>query len=58
MKKVYWIPKGRQKIKAVINKCTVCKMLEGRPYEAQKVAGLPGFRVRETVAFSKTGLFT
>ena len=27
----YWIPKGRQKIKAVINKCTVCKKLEGRP---------------------------
>ena len=52
----YWIPKGRQKIKAVINKCTVCKTLEGRPYEARKEADLPGFRVRETVAFSKTGV--
>ena len=32
------------------------KKLEGRPYEALKAADLPGFRVRETVAFSKTGV--
>ena len=52
----YWIPKGRQKIKALINKCTVRRKLEGRPYEAPKAADLPGFRVRERVAFSKTGV--
>ena len=34
----------------------MCKKLEGRPYEAPRAADLPGFRVRETVAFSKTGV--
>ena len=34
----------------------MCKKLEGRPYEAPRAADLPGFRVRETVAFSRTGV--
>ena len=52
----YWIPKGRQRVKAVISKCTVCKKLEGMPYQAPKQADIPGFRVKEAVVFGKTGV--
>ena len=33
----FWIPKGRQRVKAILNKCTVCKKL-GKPYNAPKEA--------------------
>ena len=52
----FWIPKGRQRVKAILNKCTVCKKLEGKPYNAPKEADLPRFRVRETEPFAKTGV--
>ena len=29
----YWIPRGRQKVKAVIGKCTVCNLLIYRVFE-------------------------
>lgn len=40
----------------MINDCVVCKKLEGKPYEAPKQADLPGYRVKETVVFGKTGV--
>ena len=52
----FWIPKGRQKVKTVVSKCTVCRKLEGRSYNAPKEADLPEFRVRETEPFTKTGV--
>ena len=52
----YWIPKGRQKVKAVIGKCTLCKRLESMPYKAPTPADLPSFRVKEAAVFSKTGV--
>ena len=37
----YWIPKGRQKVKAVIGKCVVCKKMESMPYKAPEQPDLP-----------------
>jgi hypothetical protein len=52
----FWIPKGRQRVKAILSKCTVCRKLEGKPYNVPKEADLPGFRVRQTEPFEKTGV--
>ena len=52
----FWVPKGRQRVKRELSKCTVCKKLEGKPYNAPKEADLPRFRVRETEPFEKTGV--
>ena len=52
----FWVLKGRQRVKAILNKCTICKKLEGKPYNAPKEGNLPAFRVRETEPFAKTGV--
>ena len=30
----FWVPKGRQCVKKVLNKCVVCRKLEGKAYGA------------------------
>ena len=52
----FWIPKGRQKVKTVVSKCTICRKLEGKCYNAPKEPDLPKFDVRETEPFTKTGV--
>lgn len=52
----YWVPKGRQTVKKIVNSCVTCKRLQGPAYNAPKVAPLPEFRVREVPAFSKVGI--
>ncbi len=45
-----------QRVKAILNKCSVCKKLEGKPSSMPKEADLPKFRVRQTEPFAKTGV--
>lgn len=52
----YWIPSGRQIVKRVLNKCVVCKRLEGKPYSKPVQAALPDFRVKIAAPFSKVGI--
>ena len=52
----YWIPKGRQCVKKILSKCTICKRHEGQAYSAPQTAALPDFRVRQAPAFSKVGV--
>lgn len=52
----FWVPKGRQCVKKVLNKCVVCKKLEGKAYGAPCSAALPEFRVTEAPPFSKVGV--
>ena len=52
----YWVPKGRQTVKRIVNSCVTCKRWQGPAYSAPKVAPLPEFRVREVPAFSKVGI--
>ena len=56
MRSRYWVPKGRQCVKKVLNKCVTCKKQEGRAFNAPQTAALPEFRVKEVPAFSKVGV--
>ncbi|XP_044171905.1 uncharacterized protein LOC122956303 [Acropora millepora] len=52
----YWIVKGRQTVKSIINKCVVCKKLEGRPYGTPPASQLPRFRLCTEFAFTSIGV--
>jgi len=52
----YWVPRGRQIVKTILNQCNVCKRHEGKPYSAPPTADLPHFRVRQDHPFSKIGV--
>ncbi|XP_046854266.1 uncharacterized protein LOC124447403 [Xenia sp. Carnegie-2017] len=52
----FWIPQGRQRVKSILNKCIVCKKLEGKSYNRPSEANLPAFRVEQSEPFSKTGV--
>ena len=52
----FWVPKGRQCVKKVLNKCVVCKKLEGKAYDAPCSAALPEFRVTEAPPFLMLGV--
>ena len=56
VRSMYWIPKGRQAVKRVISKCTVCKKLEGKAFSAPPSTDLPSFRVKEATLFSTVGV--
>ncbi len=50
----YWITKGRQIVKKILSKCTICRRLEGPPYGNPP---LPEFRLSSSdLAFSKIGV--
>ena len=49
----YWVPKGRQEVKRVLNECVTCRKLKGKSYSSPPTAALPEFRVREAPPFSR-----
>ncbi len=51
----YWLVRGRQRIKAILRECNLCKRLEGLAYPPPKSAPLPKFRVVGCQAFVKVG---
>ena len=53
----FWIPKGRQYVKRLLNKCTVCERLTGKPYKPPETTALPEFRVRQSPPFNKVGVY-
>ena len=52
----YWITKGRQRVRAVLKKCYLCKLLEGLSYPAPVTAELPEFRSDGGRAFKYTAV--
>ena len=52
----FWITKGRQYVKRVINSCFICKRLEGKPLNIPPVAPLPDFRLTEAPPFNRIEL--
>ena len=52
----FWITKGRQYVKRVINSCFICKRFEGKPFNTPPVAPLPDFRVTEAPPFNRIGV--
>ena len=52
----FWVTKGRQVVKKVINGCFLCRKLEGKPYSLPPTAPLPDFRVTQALPFSNIGV--
>ena len=52
----WWIPKLREKMKKVVNKCNVCKLYSAKPFEIPITAKMPSFRTEGDGPFEVTGL--
>ncbi len=52
----YWIVRGRQLVRNVLAKCSICKRVEGRGYEIPKAPPLPKFRLENDYAFLRIGV--
>eukprot|EP00731_Ephydatia_muelleri_P007453 Em0003g1701a len=52
----FWISRGRQFVKTVLSKCTVCKRFSSRPLSGPPPPPLPDFRVQEAPPFSFIGV--
>ncbi|XP_068708261.1 uncharacterized protein [Montipora foliosa] len=52
----FWAVKGRQAVKTVIGKCSVCKKIEGRSYAVPHSPPLPEFRLSDEFVFSRVGV--
>ena len=52
----YWIPKGRQCVKAIIRRCITCKKQSGKPYSAPDPPPLPKIRTLDAPPFTVTGV--
>lgn len=51
----HWILRGRQLVKGILSKCTVCKSFKAKPAQ-QDTAPLPRDRITETPSFAVTGI--
>ncbi|XP_068723841.1 uncharacterized protein [Montipora capricornis] len=56
LRSCFWVVKGRQAVKTVIRKCSVCKKIEGRSYAVPHSPPLPEFRLSDEFAFSRVGV--
>ena len=56
MRQNWWIPRMRQVIKKVHNKCKTCKRMQSKPYFTNTNPSLPHIRVNRTDPFSCTGV--
>ena len=52
----FWVPKGRQVVRKVLNQCVTCKKLEGTSFAQLASSNLPEFRVNPALPFSKVGV--
>ena len=56
LRSCFWVVKGRQAVKTVIGKCSVCKKIEGRSYSVPHSPPFPEFRLSDEFAFSRVGV--
>ena len=56
LRKSIWIPKGRQAVQSVLNKCFACKKHSGGPYKLPLMPPLPSDRTKQTKVFEYTGI--
>ena len=52
----YWIIRGRQLGRMVLQRCVICRRFEGLPYNSPPPPPLPDFRVKEQPAFTYAGV--
>ena len=56
IRETHWVLKGREAVKRVIRKCTICRRYEGKPFIAPPSPELPTDRVYEGPPFTYTGI--
>ena len=56
LRQTYWIPKGRQLVKKVIDKCVTCRKVEGPPFCSIATLPLPETRVTGSHPFKVTDI--
>ena len=56
IRKEWWIPKLRSKVKKMVNTCNVCKVFSTKPYGATATADMPQFRMEASRPFETTGV--
>ena len=56
IRETHWVLKGREAVKRVIRKCTICIRYEGKPFTAPPSPDLPTDRVYEGPPFTYTGI--
>ena len=52
----YWMVRGRQYVRKIIARCSICARFEGRSYEPPRPPPLPKFRVSDDSAFTRIGI--
>ena len=52
----FWINRGRNYIRKLLNICFTCKRLQSRSYSYPEKSNLPGYRVNRTVPFQLCGV--
>jgi hypothetical protein len=58
LRKVFWVPQGRSKVRSVVNKCVACRRVLSKPYPKLAPPPLPDFRVTPSEPFERTGIDT
>ena len=52
----FWICRGRQVVKSIINKCVICKLVQAKPLLGPVTPDLAVYRLANDFAFTNTGL--
>ena len=52
----FWIVKGRQSIRNIINECATCRKQDGQAYSSPAHPQLPDYRVKEDFLCANTGI--
>ena len=52
----FWVPRGRQVVRQIIPRTSVCKKFEGQHYSVPPAAALAGFSLEEQFALTNTGV--
>ena len=52
----FWIVRGRQLVKKITSRCTVCRRYEGRDFKVPPQPDLPEFRLSQKPAFTYVGV--
>ena len=52
----FWITKGKNYVKYLLNRCVICKRYNTRPYYYPKSPNLPKFRLDNSTLFSDCGI--
>ena len=58
LRKDFWVPQGRQKVRSVIHRCVACRKVYAKPYPQVAPPPLPDFRVCQSHPFAHTGVDT